>query len=127
MNGSLMLLVARTEWYNSVRPKDHPPRFSWFCGKPEKYDDRWGIPDLCQLLVYPLSQEVEADNMFQLCNERMIKKYHEEEVIYSLLMKEEFIIVVYRLIILQYHQYLLPDYCSILFIVKGLRVVLMVS
>ena len=78
-----MLLVAKTERYNSVRPEDHPPHFSWFCGKPEKYNDRWMLPDLCQLLVYPLSQEVEADNMFQLCNERMIKKYHEEEVIYS--------------------------------------------
>lgn len=83
MNGSVSLLIARSHFFNSIKPEDRPLPFSWFCGKTYYRIGRPMLPDLCQLLVYPLSQEEEVDNMFQLCNERMIKKYHGAEVIYS--------------------------------------------
>lgn len=88
MIGSLGLL-SRQPLFNSVPLDERPKLFAWACsttGRPVL--DTSDISSLeyislYQVLVYPLSQEAEADNMFSICNEKMTKTYHNSHVIYS--------------------------------------------
>lgn len=76
-DGGILLLCAQSPFFNTIHEVDRPVKFSWYCiGKGK-------VGDLCQIVVYPVSQETEVDNMFLLCNEKMTKKYHNDVVIYS--------------------------------------------
>ena len=80
MHGAIYLLVAYTPLFNTVPPKYRSNlHIAWVCS----FTATSLSLDLYQILVYPLSQEEEADLMFAACNETMTKKYLDGHVIYS--------------------------------------------
>ena len=77
-DGGIVLLVALTEHFNTIPFERRPETFAWMCGLQL---------DLYQILVYPISQETDADAMFKRIyddtGDTVSKTYYNDHVIYS--------------------------------------------